>query len=407
MTKGEKVDFNGIRKINIENKKNKEHHKKRFKKHHKGKSGLSQFLKKLTLVFLIFIPIIWFIGYKFHSANIKVSSPNRDNLTFNHEVFKANVNPENETVLGFKWYEFDMSFKKEVEAEFAEAVKEKAVGIIKIINEFNKPQKLRKETRFETQDRKLYKIYKSVTVPAKSSIVREAFADLPGAEYNISKGVKLTIPGFKEVNDMESYEKMTGEVAEDFKGGFIGKKSIVKKETLEAKKKELEEEIKETIAVKVRSNLPKDYVLNTDGIFTKIEYTTEDKDGKTYLVANVHTKAIIYNELDLISVTTGLSKDKIRNYTIDQKAYLKFKILNKDEISFDSLKEFNFELDGQMTYVEKFNKDKFIERIKGRNIDVVENILKSEYSNFDVDISIFPFWSKTIPNDEKNITLEE
>jgi hypothetical protein len=81
------------------------------------------------------------------------------------------------------------------------AAGKKATGKIVITNNYSKePQSLVATTRFETADKKIYRLVKGVTVPGMSgtspgTIEADVIADKGGDNYNISNGT-FTIPGF-------------------------------------------------------------------------------------------------------------------------------------------------------------------------------------------------------------------
>lgn len=69
-----------------------------------------------------------------------------------------------------------------------------AKGTVRIINNYSRSQTLVKTTRLLTADNKLYRIDKTITVPAKSEMSVGVYADQPGQEYAIGP-TKFSIPG--------------------------------------------------------------------------------------------------------------------------------------------------------------------------------------------------------------------
>ncbi|HIP33930.1 MAG TPA: hypothetical protein EYG89_04245 [Bacteroidia bacterium] len=365
------------------------------------------FIKKFILILILLAIVAGVLSYFFHSATFKVQDSVKD-ILFSNDIVKANnVNEKKGEEITFSLLEFDFTLEKDVKSKMVEDVLEKATGKIKIINNTTRVQKLRKETRFEVAG-KIFKTYKSVTIPAKTSVVKDAFADEPGESYNLKKGLKMVVPGFKEAKDMDSYKKIVGEIAEDFTGGFVGKKDIPDKIDLEKKKNELMKEMESSIMVRARTKLPENFILNSDGIFKNVKYETKTKDDVLKVVGTAKVKAIIFDEKDFLSVVLGLEKEQVIEYNIDSTAFLKFKILNKNDISIDSLKSFNFELNGNLKYNRIFNKDEFVKLIKGKNDSEYKKLLEKNYNkdDFVVDKSIYPFWMSSIPNDETKIFVD-
>ena len=69
-----------------------------------------------------------------------------------------------------------------------------AKGTVRIVNTYSRPQTLVKTTRLLTADNKLYRIDKTVNVPAGGKVEVGVYADQNGAEYAIGP-TKFSIPG--------------------------------------------------------------------------------------------------------------------------------------------------------------------------------------------------------------------
>lgn len=109
--------------------------------------------------------------------------------------------------------------RTETYAPSGEGMKEvegKAAGTVTITNGSLRAQPLVATTRLLTQDGILFRIDKTVTVPAGGSVEVGAHADAAGAEGDIPAGIRLTIPGLSEslqsVIDAESKTAFAGGV---------------------------------------------------------------------------------------------------------------------------------------------------------------------------------------------------
>jgi len=71
-------------------------------------------------------------------------------------------------------------------------------GKVKIINNYSKDQPLVEKTRLLTPDNKLYRITKTINVPAGGSVTVDAVSDQAGNEFAIGAGIHMTIPGLWE-----------------------------------------------------------------------------------------------------------------------------------------------------------------------------------------------------------------
>ena len=69
-----------------------------------------------------------------------------------------------------------------------------ARGTVRVVNQYSKPQTLVRTTRLLTEDGKLYRIDRRITIPAGSEVTVEVYADKSGSEFAIGP-TKFTIPG--------------------------------------------------------------------------------------------------------------------------------------------------------------------------------------------------------------------
>ncbi len=155
---------------------------------------------------------------------------------------------------------------------------QKARGKIIIYNNFSETgQVLVATTRFLTDDNKLFRLIKTITVPGMTvengkkkpgEIEVGVIADQAGEEYNIESAT-FTIPGFK---GSPKYDKFSAKLNQPMKGGGAdgGELRTVAKSDIEKAKKETEQKLKEQIREKMKEEIGKNNVLLTGAIEFKI-----------------------------------------------------------------------------------------------------------------------------------------
>ncbi|MDQ7814630.1 MAG: hypothetical protein RDU25_02405 [Patescibacteria group bacterium] len=121
-------------------------------------------------------------------------------------------------------------------------------GTAKIINNYSKEQTLVKTTRLLTSDGRLYRIDKTVTVPAGGSVTVAAYSDKKGKEYILSAGTKFTIPGLW----IDLQKHIYAEAVSGFSGGEQVAKIVTTLDVSEAQKA-LEEAVFEQAKKTLRS----------------------------------------------------------------------------------------------------------------------------------------------------------
>ncbi len=117
-------------------------------------------------------------------------------------------------------------------AEATETVSAKATGILTVYNSYSSaPQALVRNTRFESPDKKIFRLERQVTVPGAkveggkvtpSSIEVTVVAEEAGESYNLPPSSGWRIPGFA---GGPRYEGFYAEAKQGMKGGFTGERA--------------------------------------------------------------------------------------------------------------------------------------------------------------------------------------
>ncbi len=302
--------------------------------------------------------------------------------------------------------EFNLSEQKEISSIGLEEVSKKAKGKIRIINNTNRVQKLRKETRFSNGDL-VFKINKSTTIKARSSVVVNAFADVAGEGYNIKKGMEFSIPGFKEANMTREYKNIVGIAESNFTGGKIGKKNIPNKIELESAKEYLKQLLAEKLEIKIIEE--KDVIVIGNNFQTQYNFKTESKGDKVLLSLNIIQRVpVIWKEnfITMILESEEISTERVDQLKIKNLSNSQFEILNSDKFNIDSGDNFLFSINGNLDIAWVLNEEVFIKSIKGNSVKELKERLKGSFKNFEFNIVISPFWRSMVPNNADSIFIE-
>ena len=163
-----------------------------------------------------------------------------------------------------------------------------ARGVLVVYNAYSsEPQPLVAQTRFQTADGKIFRLAKSVVVPAAkitegkiqpSSIETEVVADKPGAEYNAGPTPYLSVPGFRNT---PKYQGFYGEIRASFSGGFVGTVAVPTEGDIRKAKTEVKEKLENAMIAALQTEIPKEFKL-IDGARTfrlLQEGVTEEADA--------------------------------------------------------------------------------------------------------------------------------
>lgn len=261
------------------------------------------FLVVVSVLFLIFA-----VSYVFSKAEI-VIVPKTESQDID-VVLKAKsptVGLVDESILKYYSASFSKIESKEVPADGRKQVTKKATGTITIYNNYSKdPQRLIKNTRFETKEGLIYRIDRSVDVPGKKVINGEevlgsidavVYADDVGEKYNIDI-VDFTIPGFK--SDAKRYAGFYAKSKTPMAGGYSGVTNVLSDAKQKTIRAELRALLEKVMMEEAKGKVPEGKVF-PDGAYT-IEYESlpiDPKGGSNVLVKEKATMNVFaFDKMD-------------------------------------------------------------------------------------------------------------
>ncbi len=292
-------------------------------------------------------------------------------------------------------------------------VAKKAGGIITVYNAYSsEPQPLVARTRFETPDGKTFRLVKELVVPGAkvvngqitpSSIDAEVIADQAGPSYNIGPVEKYTIPGFK---GSPKYKVFYGSSANAMTGGFIGESaypldSDIKKAKTEATKK-LEDSTKASLAAQVPQGFKilegaSEFVITKQNVIDEV-----DANSNFSVFVEGQLNILAFRESDLENMLVEKAKKEIGK-NIEARSF---------ELAYTGVAKSNFKL-GQMTFpivftsilVPAINQQALTQQVMGKTEMDLQTLIFSLPDIESAQISLWPFWVKTVPTREGRIKI--
>lgn len=320
---------------------------------------------------------------------------------------------KNELKVPGRLIEVSKEATKEFSATGKKQIKEKATGVITIYNEWDsQSQTLVENTRFVSDNGKLFKSTKTVVVPgfkrsagqdiAGSTTVAVA-ADEPGEESNI-KPSRFSIPGLKGTI---KYDKIYGVSVEPMTGGRVEQINIVSEEDFSKAKKMTEESLRGELIneIKNKSDGQSSIVDNAISV-NKTEFTSTKKVGeeaKSFaLTLKTNGAALTFNEDDIISLSKDTVKAPFSNYSLVGEPKLTYGQADLDlKNGKMSLKVYS-----EITASSQLEKKSILENIKGKNVEELQNYFANISEAGNVDVKFWPFWVKSIPRIESKINID-
>ncbi|EKE10794.1 MAG: hypothetical protein ACD_15C00202G0016 [uncultured bacterium] len=301
---------------------------------------------------------------------------------------------------------------------------QKAKGTITIYNEFStSPQPLVATTRFESTDKKVFRLVSSVTVPGMEkvgsenkpgAIEAEVIADESGEEYNIEPG-SFSIPGFESSGS----EKFTKIYAKSFKamiGGGKGsqKVKIVSDEDIRSAKSKALQELKTAIIQKLKDSVGKEYTFLDDAIgiddavYTQTKSSGDIADNFSITV-KARASAIVFKESDIkVIVSNSISKKGEKDANIpDNLIKLDF---GKADVDFKQ-GSIVIRVHATGSIIPEINLEKMKEDLLGKNENEIEPYIKERSNNIEkIEVIYWPsFMTGKIPayGSRVDITLDQ
>lgn len=321
--------------------------------------------------------------------------------------------------LGFQIVSTTKNLDKTVVSSGQEKVSIKARGTIVVYNNTAQSQKLVATTRFQTPEGLVFRALSALNVPAKQVVNGKSVAgsvevlveaDKAGIEYNV--GLKdFTIPGFKGDS---KYTQVYARSKTEMKDGFVGSKSVVTKEVLEATSKELENTLRDSLLKDIISQIPENFVLYTSGASYQFEPINEVSSalgevssGSTVLRKKGVINAIIFDRASLSTaiVAKVLPEASSDVVIVDNLENLDFSLKSPAISDLTTPNSITFVLKGDANLVWMFDESKLENDILGLSKNSAQSVIATNPAVEEAWIEIYPFWNKTIPNDPEKVTL--
>ncbi|MBL7022411.1 hypothetical protein ISR92_03785 [Patescibacteria group bacterium] len=279
---------------------------------------------------------------------------------------------------------------------------DKASGEITLINNYSKEQTLVATTRLLAANGKLFRLTKTVTVPAGSKLTAIARADETGDEYLIA-ATKFTIPGLWEGLQDKIYAESTGAMKMQEETHHL-----ITAETINAAITSLKDQILIDAIAQFQPQLSGNEYINNDALIVQeIRRSTSANIGEDTESFDVELelsiKTITYDEQKLL---TKIENDI--NVLAEQNQGLINFSNNDINVSISENEEVLNGIIGviQGKYkIQLANPNIDMEQIKGKSPDEATQYLTNLSGVLSADISLSPFWLTNIPDLDNHIKV--
>ncbi len=348
-------------------------------------------------------------------AEVTVYPKNRE--TNVDATFSAFIAPSSGE-LGYELLTLESNGERQVSATGEETVSERATGNILIYNAHSAtPQRLIKNTRFESTDGLIFKISESVEVPgytddgkgnrAPGVVSATVFADGTGEQYNVGPG-RFTIPGLK---GSPQFDAMYGETTESFAGGYEGKRFIIEEGELETAKQALHLELRDALLARLETEKPAGFVVYKDAVTFSFDSlpATEYGDKLATIKERARLQIPIFKET---SFATYLAENTIVVYEgepvyIEDPLALVFSYPSPTTTTSDisAQTDIAFKLKGNTRIIWTFDESSLKNDLLGLSKSALDTVLTKYPAIVKAEAVVRPFWKQAFPENPEEVTV--
>jgi hypothetical protein len=366
-----------------------------------------------TILFII-TTVVLVLGvtlytYVFDSATITIVPKYKD-VTSLSQVFIFSKDGKDITGIPYTITTSSISKSKTLSLSESRKVESKAQGKAVIYNNYDSnPQKLIKNTRFESSKGRIYRINQSVEVPGKKgstpgSVEVTLYADSSGAEYNV-EATSFSIPGFKgTARESAFYAKSKGAMS----GGSSGNMSLASLSDLNAAKDSLALELDKEI----RGELLK---IKRDGyvpLYAASEIVYEDNESEILQgVTGVYKVTATGN----LMLADGQKFAEAVAKTLGDYDNAPVRLVNTDGMNYTRKESDHVTgsssiailAEGTSRVVWQSDADAIKEMVKGKKRDDFKPLMKTINSIESAEISFSPLWLSHFPSEISKLIVTE
>jgi len=313
--------------------------------------------------------------------------------------------------LVFETMSISEEVSSEIPADIERTVTERASGTIVIYNTYSSaPQRLIKNTRFETKEGKIFRAKDSVVVPGTTiengatvpgSVEAFVVADEPGESYNIGLS-DFTIPGFK---GDPRFAKFYARSKTEMTGGFSGRKKFPSDDAIAEVRVALRAQLVEKLERSVQAQKPAEYVLfATSTQITLAEEPHIVVDGsRAKITENGIISGVIFKRQDFSQYILSLSLPSFDGGEVDVPDLENLSLVFATGTESFDAGQLSFTLAGSIRAIWKVDTKGLSEAIAGKPKKDFNTTL-SQFANIRrAEASISPFWLFDFPRDSARI----
>jgi len=285
----------------------------------------------------------------------------------------------------------------------AQEVEDKALGEVVITNKSASPQGLVATTRFLSKENILFRLDKTVTVPANGSVKAIIHADVKGAAGNIGPS-HFTIPGLA----LAKQEQIFADSSVAMTGG-VKKISVVTQADMDAAAESLKTEVLDEAKDMLRSQAGKGFdgeVFSADVLDKQFSIKPNTQATSFDTTVNITAVGVFYDKRALQNMVLKHAYEGLGQG--EEFVGLKaedVKVLVETYDMAQKTATLHTNLEGRVVTT-RTSKALDVGRFTGMRAEQVRDLLKNEGVSEDTSVEFFPFWVRCVPRLKDRVYIE-
>lgn len=363
-------------------------------------------LSLLALAALLFL-------FVFRKTSVSVV-PQSQVVTFDDAAqftaYPASTAPE--ATISYQVHSADFEDSEVVASTGTTHVETKASARITVVNDYSiSPVKLRKSTRFETQDGLIFRVPADVSVPGKTAagpgkVNVVVVADSAGERYNIGPQERFTLPGLR--SSAAEYTRVYAYALASSTGGFSGEQPVVAPSDMDTARTKSRARMQEKASSFVSAQTTDtDTVLGSKTTYSDLPNTPE-AGNMVRVHQSAHVEVAVAPSSAFASV---VAQSVAANAPAGSVTFLPGKEFSsgvKDTASAWGNTPLVFSLSGRAHIVWIVDAQSLAKALAGRDNSAFEMIVSNFPGVRSAHARIEPFWNHTFPSnpDEIHVTVQ-
>lgn len=359
--------------------------------------------RKVMVILIGLVIIAGFISSLIFLPTAKITLKLRTApLLADEEVIIGQIN-DSGVIPGTSFYrEIAINGNKQVQNK--EIIGNKSRGVVEIVNNTSSEQKIKEQSRLETQGKTLFYMQKHAIVPPNGRVQVEVEAAEEGELGNIEPQ-RLDFVAF----DDQSKQVVWAQAKQPISGGSGEAIAVVSATDLEAAKQEASNQAKQQAEQQIKNELPEGWERLEESWHTEVlKFESTSKEGDKVPVMDYQAQVVVR----VMGFEKSTFEEEMRKKLASRldKDYMLFPgpisfVLTVKEINWDDAQA---KVAVRVTHstVPNLAIDTLRQKLAGRSVEEAREYLEGLAGVRSTEMELWPWWVKSIPRIEKRVNIE-